>query len=85
VGRYEEAVVALERSRQLNFRAWQFNHFVADLLFLAMAQWKSGRHEEARATLQNARHPELPHDFVLPSHWREAETLIEGKPNEPNK
>jgi WD40 repeat protein len=85
VGRYEEAIAALERSRQLNLRASQSNHYVYDLLFLAMAQWKSGRHEEAKATLQRARDPKLPQHEVLPSHWREAEALIDGKPNEPNK
>src|SRR5262249_51998577 len=85
VGRYEEAVAALERSRGLNLRASQSNQYVFDLLFLAMAQLKSGRHEEAKATLQRARDPKVPQGEILPRHWREAEELIEGKAAEPKK
>jgi WD40 repeat protein len=85
VGRYEEAVAALERSRELNLKASQVDHYAYDLLFLAMAQWQLGRHDEAKASLQRARDHESHPGHVEPRHWREAEALIEGKPNEPDK
>jgi len=83
--KYEEAAAVLERARQLNRQAKRANHYAYDLLFLAMAQWKLGRHEEARATFQQARDPDSHPRFVEPRHWREAEALIEGKTAEPNQ
>jgi tetratricopeptide (TPR) repeat protein len=85
VGRYEEAAAALERSREVNLKASKADHYAYDLLFLALTQWQLGRHEEAKATLQRARDPQSQPSHVEPRHWREAEALIEGKTDEPNK
>src|SRR5262249_30175377 len=85
-GRYKDAAAALEASHALNLKKSAQNQLAYDLLFLAMAQWKLGRHEEAMATLQRARDPKSQRiNLVQPRHWREAEALIEGKPNEPDK
>jgi WD40 repeat protein/tRNA A-37 threonylcarbamoyl transferase component Bud32 len=75
-GRYKEAVAVLERSRQLNLKSSREDHFAYDLLFLAMTQWKLGRHEEARATLRQARDPKSHPGYVLSRHWQEGEALI---------
>lgn len=87
LGRYEQAVDALERSRELNVQAGQSNNFVWDLLFLAMSYRQCGRHGEAGAALQLARDlPPSLRRWAFPGAWREAEELIEGKaiwPNEP--
>jgi WD40 repeat protein len=85
VGKYKDAAAALERSRELNLKASRVNHYATDLLFLAMTQWKLSLHEDARATLQRARDPKSYPQWVMPAHWREAEALIEGKTDEPNK
>jgi hypothetical protein len=54
--------------------------FDYDLLFLAMSEYKMGRHEDAKATLKR-----VPPGRIRPDIWREATALIEGKPNEPEK
>jgi hypothetical protein len=77
-------VAALEASHALNLTTKR-NQLAYDLLFMAMAQWKLGRHDEAKATLQRARDPQSQPRYVLPRHWREAEALIEGKTDEPKK
>jgi tetratricopeptide (TPR) repeat protein len=83
-GKYQEAAAALEQSLELNLKAGRDDQVAYDLLFQAMSQCKLGRQEEARAFLQRARDPKLS-GMVSPRFWREAEALIEGKPNEPNK
>jgi tetratricopeptide (TPR) repeat protein len=88
VGKYEQAAAILERAYELNVKQpepWAIPAY--DLLYLAMAHWKMGRQEDARATLQRARNPDpkLRSHAIVPHHWREAEALIEGKSNEPNK
>ena len=73
-----------QRTYEMNLKSGELVLAQADLMFLAMAQYKLGRHEDARATFKRLR----PGDYRrsdLWRIWREAEALIEGKPNEPNK
>jgi WD40 repeat protein len=85
-GQYERAAFMAERAHQMHLKKAEPGEVPAyDLLILAMAQWKLGRHEEARATLQHARDPRQRANAIVPYHWRQAEELIEGKPQEPKK
>jgi tetratricopeptide (TPR) repeat protein len=81
VGRYEESAALSQRTYEMNLKSG--DGYPYDLLFLAMAQYKMGRHEDAKATFK--RMPRGSKGYIRPDVWREAETLIEGKPNEPNK
>jgi WD40 repeat protein len=81
VGRYQEAAAMCERTYEMNLKQGAVGRPTQhDLLFLAMAQYKLGRHEDARCTFKR-----LKPGVIKPDLWREAEALIEGKPNEPNK
>jgi tetratricopeptide (TPR) repeat protein len=78
VGRYQEAAALCRRTYEMNLASGDGFHY--DLLFLAMSEYKMGRHEDAKVTLKRV-HP----GAIRPDVWREATALIEGKPNEPNK
>jgi WD40 repeat protein len=79
VGRYKEAAAMCQRTYEFNRRTGT-GETQYDLLFLAMAEYKLGRHEEARATFKRVPVLDLWHNA-----WREAKELIEGKANEPKK
>jgi tetratricopeptide (TPR) repeat protein len=83
VGRYQEAAAMCQRTYEMNLKSG-FLDGQADLMWLAMAQYKLGRHEDARATFKRLR----PGDYKrsdLWRIWREAEALIEGKTDGPKK
>jgi tetratricopeptide (TPR) repeat protein len=84
LGRFKEAAVTLESAFKINHFGY-FSDPAADLVFLAMAQHRLGQHEEARKTLARARDPKCSPQAINPQLWQEAEALIEGKMNEPNK
>jgi tetratricopeptide (TPR) repeat protein len=77
LGRFAEAVPILEKAFEINMSG-NLSPPAGDLIFLAMAQHRLGRKEEARKTLVRARGP-LPEDSISPHYWREAEALIGGK------
>jgi hypothetical protein len=86
VGRYQESAAMCQRTYEMNVKQGMLDLAQYDLLFLAMAQYKLGRHEDARATFKRVRPGSARPDLSInPDLWREAEALIEGKPNEPNK
>jgi hypothetical protein len=79
VGRYQEAAAFCRRTYEMNLKSGG-SRLDYDLLFLAMSEYKMGRHEDAKATLKR-----VPPGGIRTDFWREATALIEGKPNEPNK
>jgi tetratricopeptide (TPR) repeat protein len=78
LGRYEEAATVFRRTYEMNPPNSRNANW--DLLFLAMAEHKLGRHDDARATFKRVR----PGTVVFKT-WREAQELIEGKGAEPRK
>jgi hypothetical protein len=81
LGQYENAKATLQKSFEINASGY-FIPPAYDLIFLAMTQYRLGEKEEARKTLARARDPKFSNEPVSPHNWREAEALIEDKPNE---
>jgi WD40 repeat protein/serine/threonine protein kinase len=81
LGRFEEAVANLESAYKINMSGY-YGPAGRDLVGLAMAQYQLGRIEEARETLARSRDD---WGHVPPHLIREAEMLIEGTMDEPNK
>jgi WD40 repeat protein/tRNA A-37 threonylcarbamoyl transferase component Bud32 len=86
VARYREAVEALTRADRTNSAQLNESH-PANLAFLAMAQHRLGRPEQARATLARLREtmkkPNWAGDAELEAFLREAGELIDGRPARP--
>jgi hypothetical protein len=76
VGRYEEAATVLRRTYEMNPKAGVNSQW--DLLFLAMAEAKLGRQDDAKATFKRVSPRAVRADV-----WREAQELIEGIAAEP--
>ncbi|HTU93820.1 MAG TPA: protein kinase [Gemmataceae bacterium] len=80
-GRYADALATLTKSAKLN--AAKANTLPTDLAFLAMAQHKLGKKDEAKTTLDRLRQvmkqPNWEQSGEAVGFLREAEELIEGK------
>ncbi|MCK4659407.1 MAG: hypothetical protein KAV82_07785, partial [Phycisphaerae bacterium] len=78
LGDYAEALQTLGRAIERNGRA-----FPSDRAFVAMARWKLGHEEDARAALEEARTamegPSVPDEERNPEYLTEAESLISGE------
>jgi Flp pilus assembly protein TadD len=87
MGKYVEALTTLMKSEKLN--ATQEGSHPADLAFLAMAQHKLRKKDEAKATLGQLREvmklARWAMDDEVKGFLPEAEELIEGKPAEKQK